>query len=105
MASTTLPLESYLAQSARWPSAGRHILAHHDERSVVVYQAYRPQIADEALARGRFGPSWKRERMTWIKPGFLWMMHRSGWAQKPDQERVLGLRLSLAFFDEILSLA
>ncbi|MGW1086997.1 DUF4291 family protein [Streptomyces sp. NPDC002596] len=25
--------------------------------------------------------------MTWIKPSFLWLMHRSNWAQKSGQER------------------
>jgi len=24
-------------------------------------------------------------RMTWIKPNFLWMMYRSGWASKKNQ--------------------
>ncbi len=27
--------------------------------------------------------------MTWIKPSFLWLMHRSNWGQKSGQERVL----------------
>ncbi|MFM7854759.1 MAG: DUF4291 family protein [Flammeovirgaceae bacterium] len=24
-------------------------------------------------------------RMTWMKPNFLWMMYRSGWATKHNQ--------------------
>src|SRR5262245_12853323 len=40
--------EPYLEQAARWPSQGRHILAHFDDRSIVVYQAYKPQIAQFA---------------------------------------------------------
>ncbi|WP_458785448.1 DUF4291 family protein [Vallitalea sediminicola] len=31
-----------------------------------------------------FGSSFKLNRMTWVKPSFLWMMYRSGWAKKPD---------------------
>jgi hypothetical protein len=31
--------------------------------------------------------------MTWIKPSFLWMMYRSGWATKPGQEHVLAIEL------------
>ncbi len=32
-----------------WPQEGMHILAQYDEDSVVVYQAYQPQIADYAV--------------------------------------------------------
>jgi hypothetical protein len=39
-----LPTQPYLEQVQAWPSAGRHILAQYDDRSIVVYQAYRPSI-------------------------------------------------------------
>ncbi len=48
----TLP---YLEQAERWPTGGRHILAHFDDTTIVVYQAYRPSIARYALEHGRFG--------------------------------------------------
>ncbi len=100
---TTLPTESYPAQVARWPQAGRHILAHADNSSVVVYQAYRPTIAAFALANGVFGgPEFSFSRMSWIKPNFLWMMYRSSWATSPGQETVLGLRISRRFFEHVL---
>ena len=63
---------------------------HRDH--LTVYQAYPPEIADAAVAAGRFVPPFKRERMTWIKPSFRWMMYRCGWATKPGQERVLAVR-------------
>ena len=37
--------------------------------------------------------------MTWIKPSFLWMMYRCGWATKPGQERVLAIRITRAGFE------
>lgn len=40
--------------------------------------------------------------MTWIKPNFTWMMHRSGWATKPNQETVLAVRLRREFFDQLV---
>ena len=40
--------------------------------------------------------------MSWIKTNFLWMMHRSGWAGKPGQERVLAVRIARDGFDAIL---
>lgn len=41
---TDLTFELFLAQTARWPSSGRHILAQFDDASIVVYQAYRRSI-------------------------------------------------------------
>jgi hypothetical protein len=45
------------------------------------------------------------ERMTWIKPSFLWMMYRCGWGTKPGQERVLAVRMRRSGFDEALGSA
>ncbi|MFI5847093.1 DUF4291 domain-containing protein [Micromonospora chalcea] len=67
--------------------------------AVTVYQAYPPEIADAALRAGRFVPPFKRERMTWIKPSFRWMMYRCGWALKAGQERVLAVDISRAGFE------
>ncbi|GAA4413772.1 DUF4291 domain-containing protein [Actinokineospora soli] len=70
------------------------VRAVFDDRTITVYQAYSPAIADAALAAGTFVPPFKRERMTWIKPSFLWMMYRCGYATKPGQERVLAIRIT-----------
>lgn len=71
----------------------RQVRAVYDDATITVYQAYSPAIAEPAVAAGRFVPPFKRERMTWIKPSFLWMMYRCGWAEKPGQERVLAISL------------
>ena len=97
--------ERYLAQDARWPRSGRHILAQFDEESVVVYQAYRPAIGHFAARHGYFGGGFGLGRMSWIKPNFLWMMYRSGWGTKEGQEVALAVRLRRDAFDEILHLA
>lgn len=81
------------------------IRADFDDRTIVVYQAFRPEIADAAVAAGRFVPPFSRSRMTWIKPSFLWMMERCGWASKPGQERVLAIRITRAGWEEALSQA
>ena len=99
---TMLELEPYLSQLPQWPHQGRHVLAQHDAASIVVYQAFRPGIADEAVTLQRFGAAFSRSRMSWIKPNFLWMMYRSGWATKVDQERVLAIRIRRAFFESLL---
>ncbi|MFI6522099.1 DUF4291 domain-containing protein [Spirillospora sp. NPDC050679] len=81
------------------------IRALYDRDSITVYQAYRPEIAEAAVAGGRFVPPFSRTRMTWIKPSFLWMMERCGWATKPGQERVLAVRITRRGWEEALSQA
>jgi hypothetical protein len=100
-----LTTELFLKQATSWPSDGRHIMAQYDDDSVVVYQAYRPAIGRFAARHGYFGGDFKLTRMSWIKPNFLWMMYRSGWGAKEDQEITLAVKLHRSAFDEILSLA
>src|SRR5690242_2664228 len=97
--------QSYLDQSHTWPKSGRHILAQFDADSIYVYQAYRPSIAQFAVQHQRFGGDFSYSRMSWIKPNFLWMMYRAGWATKEGQEHILAIRLKRPFFDEILATA
>ncbi|WP_329381295.1 DUF4291 domain-containing protein [Streptomyces sp. NBC_01351] len=80
----------------------RQIRAAHTDTTVTVYQAYAPHLGGPAARDGRFPPAWKRERMTWIKPSFLWMMYRCGWATKADQETVLAIEITRAGFDRAL---
>jgi hypothetical protein len=84
-----LAIEPYQEQTQFWPTEGRHIMAQFDNETVVVYQAYRPSIGHFAAQHGYFGGEFSLSRMSWIKPGFMWVMYRSGWGTKPDQEVVL----------------
>jgi hypothetical protein len=95
--------EPYPEQLKVWPKAGRHILAQYDEESIVVYQAYNAAIGRYAVEHGRFGGEFSFSRMSWIKPNFLWMMFRSGWGTKENQEITLALRIRRAFFDSLLA--
>ncbi|SDD83944.1 DUF4291 domain-containing protein [Glycomyces harbinensis] len=72
----------------------RQIRASYDDDAITVYQAYDPHVAEPALAAQTFVSPFKRQRMTWIKPSFLWMMYRCGWAAKPGQTRVLAITIS-----------
>ena len=81
------------------------IRADFDARTIVVYQAYRQEIAEAAVAAQRFVAPFSLGRMTWIKPSFLWMMERSGWATKPGQEHVLAVRITRAGWEEALASA
>lgn len=92
----------YKDQVCSWPVRGKHILANYDHESIIVYQAYSHVIGKFAEKHGFFGGDFSYNRMSWIKPNFLWMMYRSGWASKPGQEIVLAIRLRRSFFEEIL---
>lgn len=100
-----LVTKPYLHQVSRWPQTGRHILAQYDDYSIVVYQAYRPTIGNFAATHGYFGGEFSFDRMSWIKPNFLWMMYRCGWGTKTDQEVVLAISIKRSAFDEILARA
>lgn len=79
------------------------IRALHTASTVTVYQAYRPEIGLPAAAEGRFPAAWKRDRMTWIKPSFLWMMYRCGWGTKEGQETVLAVEITREGFEWALA--
>ncbi|MET8635315.1 MULTISPECIES: DUF4291 domain-containing protein [unclassified Streptomyces] len=77
----------------------RGIRALHTASTITVYQAYSPEIGMPAVRQGRFPAAWKRDRMTWIKPSFLWMMYRCGWGTKPGQETVLAVEITREGFE------
>lgn len=84
-----LVTELYKDQVEVWPKEGRHILAQFDDDSIVEYQAYGPAIGRFAIENGVFGGGFSYSRMSWMKPNFLWMMYRSGWGTKENQEVTL----------------
>lgn len=116
----SIALESYSAQQQRLPASGRHFIAstYLDTTNpstsdidsdvaadtVVCYQAYMPSIAEAAVKYQRLSasPQFKPARMTWIKPGFMWMMYRSGWATKPYQEHILAVHINLKWLMDTL---
>ncbi|HEY8979185.1 MAG TPA: DUF4291 domain-containing protein [Streptomyces sp.] len=77
----------------------REIRALHTESTITVYQAYAPEIGVPAVRDGRFPALWRRNRMTWIKPSFLWMMYRSDWGTSAGQETVLAVEITRDGFD------
>src|SRR6478672_4601560 len=84
------------------PINPRRILAHFDDETVVVYQAFRPSIVHYAVENGTFGKGFGLNRMTWIKPSFGWMLHRSQYATSHNQEAIARVRITRAGFDAML---
>lgn len=83
----------------------RQIRAVYDDTTIRVYQAYSDVIADSALKHQTFvSPPFKMERMTWIKPSFLWMMYRAGWGNKDEgQKRILAIDITRDGFEWALA--
>lgn len=81
----------------------RAIRANYDEETITVYQAYRKDIAIPAVKSQTFVSPFKKERMTWIKPSFLWMMYRCGWAEKDGQEHILAIKIRREGFEWALA--
>lgn len=76
------------------------IRAIYDNDTITVYQAFNKVIANSAVKAQTFVcPPFKKERMTWIKPSFLWMMYRSGWATKENQECILAIKIKREGFE------
>ena len=77
----------------------KQIRAIYDEQTITVYQAYKKEIAVPAVQNQKFVAPFKMERMTWIKPSFLWMMYRAGWAVKEGQEHILAIKIKRSGFE------
>lgn len=83
----------------------KEIFAQYDRQCIRVYQAYNPVIAKEAIKLQTFGKNFNVNRMTWIKPSFLWLMYRSNWGMKKNQEYILAIDIYQKEFDKILEKA
>ena len=83
----------------------KQIRATYDDDTIVVYQAFNESIANEAITLGKFGPLFLPNRMTWIKPSFLWMMYRCGWGKKHNQEHILAIHIKREAFENIVKTA
>lgn len=96
----TIPYNDY---EALVPQSGRHIIGQERGENIIVYQAFNPKTSDFAVTHQRFGGKhYKYTRMSWIKPNFLWMMYRAGWASKEHEQRVLAIEIPKTSFEEVL---
>ncbi len=99
-----IEIKKYQLTKELLPGEGQYIIGHQTDEEIVVYQAYKASIAEYAVKHQVLGGSeFSYNRMSWIKPNFLWMMYRCGWAEKENQDRVLALWIRKAALEEILS--
>lgn len=100
----TIPYAEY---EVGLPQTGRCIVGQMtNDDHLVIYQAFNSAIAKYAVANQQFGGNhYSFTRMSWIKPNFLWMMYRAGWARKANQECILAIEIQKKHFEEILRVA
>lgn len=103
-----VPDSQHLLTRLSLPRPYREIRARQTSTSLTLYQAYSPYIALPAVKAQSFLdiPAFSTTRMTWVKPSFLWMMYRSGWAEKDSrQSRILAITVSKDGFTRLLTAA
>lgn len=84
-------------------STHQEIRALYDKNTITVYQAYSKNIALPAVQHQKFRTPFSFTRMTWIKSSFLWLMERSNWATKPNQEYILAIQIQRSAWEFALS--
>ncbi|WP_299184445.1 DUF4291 domain-containing protein [uncultured Aquimarina sp.] len=82
----------------------QEIRADYDRDTITVYQAYGKSIAVSAINNNKFESPFSFNRMTWIKPSYLWLMERSNWGTKSNQEYILGIKIKRASWEKALSI-
>lgn len=93
----------YAQYEKKLPRSGRYIIGQTNNENIIVYQAFNPLISKWAIENQKFGGShYKFTRMSWIKPNFLWMMYRAGWAMKEHEQRILAIEISKSNFEILL---
>jgi hypothetical protein len=81
----------------------QEIRAKYTNDTITVYQAYNRQIALKAIENNKFEAPFSFNRMTWVKPSYLWLMARSNWGTKSNQEYILGIEIKRSSWEKALS--
>jgi len=88
-----LDLEHYEESKQNLPKKGKYFFGHERNGLITFYAAFNKRIVADAIKNQKFGSGFSFNRMTWVKPSFMWMMHRSGWATKENQENILAIKI------------
>jgi len=102
----TLPKENFsTAKEYFEKNIFKHVTAATtSDDSIIVYQAYKPEIAEHAVKHQTFEncPEFSMSRMTWIKTNYLWMMYRCDYGRSKNQERILALHINKDYFEDVI---
>lgn len=81
----------------------RRVFAHFDDIGIFVYQAFKSSIVEHAVKKGTFDKGFGLNRITWIKPSFGWILHRSKYATKHRMDAIAKIKISHKNWLNILS--
>ncbi len=85
-------------------SKAQEIRADYNNETITVYQAYNEVIALPAIENNRFEAPFSFNRMTWVKPSYLWLMERSNWGTKSNQDYILGIKIKRDCWEKALAI-
>lgn len=98
-----VPTAPWSKVQAGLPQTGRPLLACYSDDVVTVFAAHRREIADFALASGRFGgDSWHAGRTTRFGLSFGDIFHHIKGGSDVNEERILAIHLRRDMFDGML---
>lgn len=90
----SVPVQQHSFIPPQFDEEVQSFVGEWDNEGVWLYQAFNDAIADFALKHQRLGgPAFNPKRMTWVKPSFAWVLYRSGYGHKHNQQRVLKLKV------------
>ena len=98
-----LDLEFFEESKQNLPKKGKYLFGHERNEFITFYAAFNKRIAEDAVKNQKFESGFSFNRMTWVKPSFMWMMHRSGWATKENQENILAITIEKSDVLKILN--
>lgn len=95
---------SYAQHQMTLPERGAYFFTPQTKNDeVVFFQAFPDRLANSALNRQTLvGPVFNT-RTRWIKTSFTWMMHRSLWATRKGQERILAITIPETVYINLLN--
>jgi len=82
----------------------QEIRANFDKDTITIYQAYNDKIGVPAIKNNKFEAPFSFNRMTWIKPSYLWLMERSNWGTKSNQTVILGIKIKRSAWETALGM-
>ena len=86
-----------------WPTDGRVLLAPFDDEGVWLFATFGPGALALALETGRFGPGYDLTRPRAFDLHLQNLIPARGWSVKLDDSDYAAVRISRAFFDELIA--
>lgn len=80
----------------------RQIFANYNDDCIRLYQIFSKEISSSLMATFKFGKAFNYNRVTWVKPSFLWTMQRSKFLSTKGEASVLAINIKRDCFERLL---